>query len=349
MSKHTCLMIGAGGMAGAWIRSFFPAFPKRVEIVGLVDVNREPLEASGDFLGLPAERRFTSQEEAFDKIEAGFCCIVTPPAHHELSVRLATQRGMDILSEKPIADTWDACGRIVRMVRDAEVKMMVTQNYRYTPRILTFRQILTEQRLGRLNYLMGRFAADYRRYGAWGHFRHEIPHSLLVEGSVHHFDQLRNLAGADCKTIFGREWNPEWSSFKGESNALYLLSFANGVPANYEGSCNAAGHQTNWHHEYYRAECEGGAIVLDSDDRVWLQEYTPGQGMKLTEVPHVQPSWQGHVAIVGQFLDWLDGGEEPETALCGNIKSAAMLFGAIEASASGLPVDVEAKVAELLR
>jgi len=346
MGKYRCLMIGAGGMAGAWIKRFFPDFGDRMEVVGLVDINEGALSDSGAFLGLPEERLFTDQEEAFDKTQADFCCIVTPPAVHELSVRLACERGMDILSEKPVADTWDGCVRIYRLVKQAGVKMMVTQNYRYTPRILTLKQVIQGGRLGKLNYLMGRFAADYRKYGAWAAWRHEIEHSLLIEGSVHHFDQLRNLAGADCETIFGYEWNPDWSSFKHESNALYVMRFANGVPANYEGNNSEAGHVTSWHHEYYRAECEGGAVILDSDDKVWIQECTPGQGMTLTEVPHVAPQWDGHQAIVCQFLDWLEGGDEPVTVIDDNIKSAGMLFGAIEAAQTGAPVNVMGKVAE---
>lgn len=348
MAKRRCLMLGAGGMAGAWIRHFFPPFAARVEIVGLVDVSEAALADAGGFLGLPRERWFTAHEPAFESVPADFCCIVTPPAFHEEAVMLATGRGMDILSEKPIADTWEACVRIVRAVRQAGVRMMITQNYRYTPRIMGFQRLLAEERLGRLNYLVGRFAADYRQYGAWGVFRHEIPHALLVEGAIHHFDQLRNLAGADCQSICGYEWNPSWSSFRGESTGLFLMQFANGVRAHYEGNCSEVGRQNNWHGEYYRAECEGGAVVLDSDHRLWLEEHQPGRGMTLTEAPLVHPQWDGHTAIVAQFLDWLEGAEAPPTVLEENLKSAAMMFGAMEASASKTVVDVAAKVSAAL-
>ena len=94
-----------------------------MQVTGLVDINEAALKSSGDFLGLPDSARFTDQEEAFGNTEADFCCIVTPPAVHEQSVRLACQRGMDILSEKPIADTWEGCAAIYRTVRDAGVKM----------------------------------------------------------------------------------------------------------------------------------------------------------------------------------------------------------------------------------
>ena len=108
---------------------------------------------------------------------------------------------MDILSEKPIADTWSACVEIYRAVTNAGLKMQVIQNYRYSSQMLTMRQVLRERGLGRINFVQARFSADYREYGAWAAWRHEIPHTLLVEGAVHHFDMLRNLTGGDRKSV----------------------------------------------------------------------------------------------------------------------------------------------------
>ena len=190
-------------MASGWIRHFYPRFGDRHEIVALVDVNPDVLNETGDFLGLPANLRYTDMETAFTEVEADYCTIVIPPAYHKDAVMLAVDKKMDILSEKPIADTWAACIDIYKAVKQAGIKMHVIQNYRYTKRMLTMRQVLRDGTLGRINYIMGRFAADYRAYGAWGAFRHEIPHSLLIEGAVHHFDMLRNLSGGDCRTIGG--------------------------------------------------------------------------------------------------------------------------------------------------
>jgi len=337
--KKRCLMIGAGGMAGAYIRHFFPSFTERMEIVGLVDINPEPLKQSGDFLGLPENRRFLKMQDAFEAIEADFCCIVIPPASHKEAVLLATQRQMDILSEKPIADTWADCAEIYQAVKAAGVKMQVVQNYRYDATMQTFKEILVSGRLGRLNYIMGRFAADYRVRGAWGMFRHEIPHGLLVEGSVHHFDMLRNLSGADCAYIAGWDWNPEWSSFDGESSGHFLGKMTNGVIVNYEGNCNEAAVENSWHREYYRAECEGGAVTVDRDLVVRTWEKLPS-GLRMEEVPLLRPRYEGHLAIIDQFLTWLEGGAPPPTVLEDNIKSAAMLFGAIIASEENRLVDV---------
>jgi len=199
-------MIGAGGMAGRWIRDFWSPFRDRMAFAALVDINPTALQESGDWLGLPASARFTDMREAFATTEADFCCIVTPPAFHPEAVELACARGMDILSEKPIADTEEGCQAIVQAVTTAGVKMMVTQNYRYTRRILTLKHAI--RTLGAVNYAVARYASDYRRRGSWAMFRHEMDHSLLIEGGIHHLDQVRNLTGANCQTIAGWDWNP---------------------------------------------------------------------------------------------------------------------------------------------
>jgi predicted dehydrogenase len=252
----------------------------------------------------------------------------------------AVQRRMPILSEKPIADTWPACLEIYRAVKGAGLKMQVIQNYRYDTPMLTMRGVLQQGDLGRLNYLVARFAADYRRYGTWGDFRYEIPHAMLVEGAVHHFDMLRNLSGSDCVSMAGWEWNPAWSSSRGEFCDLYVMRMNSGVAASYEGSGTAAGEQNSWHEELYRAECERGAVSVARDHVVRIHRVTRGAELGVEEVPALSPTYQGHLWLIDEFLTWLDGGPTPATVIDDNIKSVAMVFAAIEASRTNQVVNV---------
>jgi predicted dehydrogenase len=352
-------MIGVGGMARHWINAVWGAHRERMTFAGLVDVNDVLLRETGEALGLPASRLFTDVAAAFAQTEADYCCIVTPPQFHRQAVELACRRDMHILSEKPIADTWADCAAIYRAVHSAGVKMMVTQNYRYTPRILTLKKAVSE--LGKVNYAVCRYASDYRRPLSWGaRFRHEMPHALLVEASIHHFDQLRNLTSADCQTLTGFEWHPGHNrggadqfagsdSFAGETNGLFVMQMTGGAFGSYEGNNLATGKTNTWHSEYYRVECEGGAAVLDADHVVRIEERTPGNTLQVREVATERPKWEGHIAIGAQFLDWLDGGDAPATALQDNIKSAAMLFGAITAGGSGQAVNVARMVRKAIK
>ena len=224
MKTHKWLVIGAGGMAGNWLRRFLPAHGERVQIAGIVDVNADVLEVARRDLGLRTDQCFTKMTEAFDTVDADAVAIVVPPQFHREAVENACRRGLPILSEKPIAGTWEDVSAIARAVDHAGVRMVVMQNYRYTPRIQTLKKVLDSGRVGAVRYAVARFAADYREPLSWGApFRHEMAHALLVEGSIHHFDQLRHLTGQDCVSIAGREWNPGAPSFKGECLALYTM------------------------------------------------------------------------------------------------------------------------------
>jgi predicted dehydrogenase len=181
-NRYRCLMLGAGAMGTRWMREIWQPFHDRMELAGLVDLDPAALHAAGDWLGLPPAARFTDACEAFATVDADFCCVVTTQDHHREAVELACDRGLDILSEKPIADSIEDCAAIARAVQASGVRMMVTQNYRYTRRTLTLKHALSE--LGAINYAVARYASDYRQRGVWAMFRHEMRHGLLIEGGI---------------------------------------------------------------------------------------------------------------------------------------------------------------------
>jgi predicted dehydrogenase len=206
--------------------------------------------------------------------------------------------------------------------------------------MLALKALLQSGDLGRINYIVSRFADDCRDYDSWPR-RHELPHAMLMDGAAHHFDTLRHLASGDCAQIATLEWNPPWSNSKGEFCALCILRMTNGVRASYEGNATAAGEQNPWRHESYRVECEDGSATVGLDQTVRVHRHTHGGGLVTREVPAPAPHREGHAWIVAEFLDWLDGGPSPATTLQDNMRTAAMIFGAIEAAWRRQSVDVE--------
>ena len=333
-----CIIIGAGGRGGYWVHAVLTSMRDRVQVVGLVDLAQEPLDEGAKAHDLSPAQLFTDAERALDSIEADFCLISTPPWVHEGNVRAAVERGLPILSEKPVADTLEASIRIKKLVEGAGLPMTVVQNYRYSPYMLAFRDMLRSGELGRLSHLIGRFAACYNPPRNRGRrFRHEMDYALLIEGSVHHFDMLRNLSGEDCEEIFGYGWIPPWADFQGDCNGLYVMRMTDDSRAFYEGSCTTEGYENSWHQEYYRAECERGAVVVDADNVVTLHRI--GEEPEIVQQPDDAP--EAGQAIVLEFLDCLKTGEPSQTAIADNIKSAGMVFAAIECDRTGQPVKVQ--------
>jgi predicted dehydrogenase len=292
-------------------------------------------------LGLPANRCYTDLHEALDKHPADFLTIVVPPAAHEAVVDAALGHDMHILSEKPIADTMEASVRIAQKVNNAGKKMGVTMSHRFDQDKSTLRDELRSGQYGQLDYLVCRFSCDARRFGAWGKFRHEIPDALMVEGSVHHLDILADFAGAKCTEIYAQTWNPAWGEFAGDSQGLVTMRFENGARALYEGAKTNATGLNCWGQEYIRAETEGATLIMDHR-QVERYRYDPEvrngihEAVPLSERPH----W-GHLWLVEQFIDWLDGGDPMPTNVEDNLQSVALIFSAIESSRTGRPVAVQ--------
>ncbi len=345
-SRKKVLLIGGGGWAREhWIANVWPDFKDKVQIVGLVDINKNILKDSGRMLGLSEEALFKSIDEAFKKTKPDFCTIVIPPHVHKTAYDIAIAHNVPILSEKPITDKLSDTLAVYKSIKKKKLKMAVIQNYRYEGPIMTVKNILDSKRLGKIDYIVARYASDYRKPGSWDVGSvYEMENPLLVEGSIHHFDMIRYLASSNFKTVQGIGWNPSWSAFKNNSAGLHIMTLENGVKAMYEGNSNEAGNINRWHQEYYRVECEKGAIVVNRDKLVRIYKRN-ASGLLNIEIPPIVPAPpSGHHKILTDFINWLNGGIAPETEISDNIQSAIAVFAAIDANNSGCVKDVQTYV-----
>lgn len=345
---YKVLHIGAGGFGERWCDTFLPenVTDGTIEVVGLVDLDTRALEKSRRRLGLKSEQCFSSAQEAFRVVNADFCTIVIPPALHEVIVDLALARGMHILSEKPIADTMEASIRIAEKVTAAGRKMGVTMSHRFDQDKATLRELVSEGTLGRVNTVSCRSACDFRVYDSWSRFRHEMTHPMLIEGAVHHLDIMADLAGAHCTSIFARTWKPKWAEYKGDTDAIVLMDFANGAHGIYEGSSTQSTGLNPWGFEYLRVETASGTAILDHreievfhrDPKRVYQKSRQGKGQQVSLL--AGKKWKNSL-LIEQFCAWLDGGPTMATNLEENLQSVAMIFGAIESARIGRPVKVQ--------
>jgi len=315
-------------------------------VVALVDVNPQALEFGRNVLKLPAERCFTDPRAAFAAHKADFCTVVVPPNFHEQIVDIAIEHGVDILSEKPIADTMEASARIARKVKAAGRKMAVTMSHRFDQDKTTLRQLIRSGKLGAVNTVSCRYAADLREHLAWGAlFRHTMMDPLMIEGAVHHLDLVADLAGAQCETLTATTWKPAWAKYAGDTDGIVMMTFLNGARGIYEGSSSAAVGLNDWNRDYFRVDCELGTAILNSREiEVFMradlvrQRCREGQGQKIQLI--TQPKWLNNW-LIEKFCRWLDGGPEMETNVAANLHGAALIFAGIESSRKGQTINVQ--------
>lgn len=353
---YRVIQVGTGGQGRRWCRDFLPPLvqEERCEVVAAVDVDEDAHEHARRGLGLDRAACYTDAAEAFSAHpEADVATVVVPPYHHEEIVDGALEHGLDILSEKPIADTLAAAARIAAKVADAGVKMGVTMSHRFDRDKLSFEHELRKPAVGPLDYLVGRFTCDARSYGDWGAFRHDIPDPLLVEGAVHQLDMLAALAGSRCQRLYADTWKPAWAEYEGDCQALLQLRFENGVRATWEGAkANAVG-LNGWGSDYLRAECRDATVVLD-DRSIVRHDYDAsstliggatdersGDPVELLEGDR----WQNEL-LLEQFFDWLDGDDPMATNVEDNLQSMALVEAAIQSSNTGDAVAVQDLLAD---
>jgi predicted dehydrogenase len=349
MKPLKVIQVGTGGFGAAWCDTFLPPNIKsgRFQVVAAVDIDPAALASARSVLGLPEEKCYTSAAKAFQENEADFCTIVVPPMFHEQIVNQALACNLDILSEKPIADTLPAAIRVSEKVLRAGRKMAVTMSHRFDQDKQSLRYYLRSGKYGRLDYLLYRVTANYREFASWGRFRHEIDDSLLIEGAVHHLDILSDLAGANAETVYAQTWKPDWADFAGHTQALITIRYKNGVHAFYEGALANAETMNSWGGDYIRAECEMATIELDRRSLISYSLCSTSDNKTVKQpLPLIEGDQWTHSLLIRQFAEWLDGGTAPETEVTKNLQSLGKVFAAIESSRRGQPVHVPTMLQE---
>lgn len=330
--------VGLGRWGSVWAREVLPqlASSGMATTVAAVDIDASAHARAPE--GVPC---YTDLGEALRDHAADFVTVVVQPAFHEAVIDVALEHNLDILCEKPIADTMAACARVYQKVRSAGVKMAVTMSHRFDQDKQSLEAAIRSGNYGRLNYIVYRFTHNSRHVGDWGAFRYRIPDPLLVEGTVHHFDIMRALTQADAATVYARTWNPPWSEFEGDSTALITVEMTNGTRVVYEGAKANASTMNGWTNDYIRAECESGSLELS---RRQLRVLRGGahEVPAVAELPLLdsRSTWR-NAWIAEQFCAWLQGGPAPQTTVADNLQCAALLFAAIESAHTDEPVDVQ--------
>ena len=189
--------------------------------------------------------------------------------------------------------------------------------------------------------------ADFFLAPHFGGFREEMDHVLLLDMAIHAFDALRCMTRLDGLNVYCREWNPPSSWYRQGSSAVAVFELDNGAPFTYRGSWCADGLRTSWECAW-RFVGTKGTLTWDGDDAIRIEVARPGarEGLLDAVVPVEPPPLTaddrvgGHRGVLADFVAAVRSGTQPETSGRDNIRSLAMVLGAIASAESGRRVDI---------
>ncbi|MBI1334270.1 MAG: gfo/Idh/MocA family oxidoreductase [Armatimonadetes bacterium] len=327
------ILVGAGGMGRAWARNLVSN--PETEIAAWVDVVPGQVEQSSQEVGIEVPA-FVSLSDALRAVEADFVVDVSVPEAHEAVTIEALEAGLPVLGEKPMSVSMESARRMVAASERAGKLYMVSQSRRYDGRQEAFKQILGE--IGELGILN----VDFYIGAHFGGFRDKMAHVLVLDMAIHTFDQARYLSGLDPVSVYADEFNPGWSWYQDGSSITCLFEMTGGVRFAYRGSWCSEGLHTSWEGEW-RAVGSKGTVKWNGHDLIEAETVVGDEGFhRPVERQVFQPidKLGGIAGSLDEFLWALRTGNAPNGECHDNIKSLAMVFGAIESAETGLRVEI---------
>jgi DNA-binding NarL/FixJ family response regulator len=195
--KARIALIGTGGRSEMYIRAIFGKHADTAELVAFSDVNPgrvefyqkliQELGAPGPVASFdPADLTSFIQDNNIDRV-----VVTTPDYTHADYIVEALRAGADVVVEKPLTIDADGCRRITRAVHETGRNVVVTFNYRYSPRNSALKEIIQSGVIGKVTSIDFSWVldtvhgADYFR--RW-HREKKNSGGLLIHKASHHFD-----------------------------------------------------------------------------------------------------------------------------------------------------------------
>ena len=340
-AKIRAVQVGCGSMSKRWLDSA-RTIPE-IEIVGLVDIFEEAARQRA------AEQNLSEVIIGSDLISVLEQCkpdvifnCTTPEAHSTTTIE-ALKHGCHVICEKPLADSLAHARQMIEAAQQAGKVVAIIQNRRYDANIRRLKNFLATSALGTLTTVN----SDFYLGPHFGGFRDHMEHVLLLDMAIHTFDAARFLIDADPVAVYCKEWNPAGSWYDHDASAIAIFEMSNGVIYTYRGSWCANGLPTTWE-SGWRLLGNEGSITWNGGSEIAAQVVTAGQPgaffntYKDVEVAPYDSTEKidGHRGIIQEFVECIQTGRTPETNAQDNIKSLAMVFGAIESAETGKRVEI---------
>lgn len=213
-------VIGAGVMGGHHIRNLSEM---NVNLVGIADIDKNrisELSKTYDTKGFLDYRELI--KEGIDA-----AVVAVPTKLHKSVCDSLIESGVDILVEKPIADTVENGREIIQKSEKEGIKLSVGHIERFNPAIQKLKELISKDALGKV------VTMSSKRVGPYNPRIRDV--GIIVDLGVHDIDIMSFLLEEKIKTVYatgGKRIHPF------EDFATILMTFGN--------SCTGL-IDTNWH------------------------------------------------------------------------------------------------------
>ena len=205
-------VIGAGGIAQL---AHLPSYHKieDVELVGIADTNEELAKTISNKYHCGC---YTDFKQMVDKNELDAVSICTPPFARIGIIQYLLENNINILCEKPLANSYQTALEIKRMVERSSVQFMMGFTLRFFDWYQSAFELIQENKLGDVMFASATYASPLPPY-SWFFEKAKSGGGVIIDRGAHMIDLVTWLFGIPKKVqaciLNKRNMNVEENAF----------------------------------------------------------------------------------------------------------------------------------------
>lgn len=310
--KLRVLVIGAAFSADLHMDGYRRILDK-VEIVAIADKDLSRVHALAERYGITGYQAFDSYEEALEKCELDLADICLPNFLHHDAALAALNKGLNVISEKPLATTVEDAQEIIDTADRLGRHVYYAEDWLGAPALAKALNIVEEGGIGKLVYVRARECHN----GSHSPFAQKIKFcggGCMIHLGVHPVCYMLAMkqnrwTELVAMTSGGGENNLIHRGMEGEDWAVCLMRFADGTVAELESNYVSEGGMEDYIDFYGTEGCLHVDLTFSSAIRAFSKpglNYTVEKADITTgwSKPAVDEKYNlGYVAEIEHFVD----------------------------------------------
>ncbi len=305
-------IIGCGGMASAHVRRF-DKVSRLMHVTAAVDLDIERARAVAR--EVPGEVMVSTDYREILPFVDAVLVVLPHHLHHSVTVD-ALNAGKHVLVEKPLANSKTECLEMIEAARRNDRVLMVAYSMRFHPLLVRLRNLIKEERYGKL-FQLSIWTEQFTRYpeGHWTRSQEQLGGGQLFSHGCHYIDLMlwmmgRPVSGAHVGTNLCTPW------MEREGTSSVILKFESGAVAYHGATWGARGTRLRYS---FHAHCSEGMLEADIFGGQLLLHHgmdihRPGEASVqetevLLEEPHAKPTAEE----MAHFIECIHTGARPLT------------------------------------
>jgi predicted dehydrogenase len=177
-------------------------------------------------------RLYETYQEMLNRERLDLVVVCLPYARNAFAIAAAAEKGVHVLSEKPVAVNFEDLEMVAKAVRSSGIRLSAMFAMRFSPHIFTVWKAVQSGIIG--NPSLARAQKSYK-WGAnrpWFYKHPEIYGSTMLWVGIHAVDYVRWTTGLEAKRVSGFHSNLSHPGFPGaQDNAVISMQLETGATA----------------------------------------------------------------------------------------------------------------------